>query len=47
MEIFQLMVFVSPVFRALYSPVLFLLGQGDFVYENNVRAKTETGAKAQ
>jgi hypothetical protein len=46
MEIFQLMVFVSPVFlcTALY---FFLLGQGDFVYENNVRAKTETGAKAQ
>lgn len=37
------MVFVIPVFRALYGPVLFLLDQGDFIYENNVGAKTETG----
>ena len=45
MEIFQLMVFVIPVFSSLNSPVLFLLSQGDFVYENNVGAKAETGAK--
>lgn len=45
MEIFQLMVFVIPVFSSLNSSVLFLHGQRDVVYENNVRAKGETGAK--
>lgn len=45
MEIFQLMVFVIPVFSALSSPVFFLAGQRDFVYENNAEAKAKTGAK--
>lgn len=40
MEIFQLMVFVIPVFSAL-SPVFSLAGQRDFVYENNIGAKTK------
>lgn len=35
------MVFVIPVFSAL-SPVFFLAGQRDFVYENNVGAKAKT-----
>lgn len=45
MEIFQLMVFVIPVFSALSSPVFFLAGQRDFVYENNAGAKAKTRAK--
>lgn len=45
MEIFQLMVFVIPVFSALSSPVFFLAGQRDFVYENNAGAKVKTRAK--
>lgn len=34
MEIFQLMVFVIPVFSALSSSVFLLAGQRDVVYEN-------------
>lgn len=45
MEIFQLMVFVIPVFSALSSPVFFLVGQRDFVYKNNSGAKAETSAE--
>lgn len=45
MEIFQLMVFVIPVFSALSSPVFFLADRRDFVYENNAGAKAKTGAK--
>lgn len=45
MEIFQLMVFVIPVFSALSSPVFFLAGQRDFVYENNAGAKAKTRPK--
>lgn len=45
MEIFQLMVFVIPVFSALSCTVFFLAGRGDFVYENNAGAKAETRAK--
>lgn len=45
MEIFQLMVFVIPVFSALSSPVFFLASQRDFVYENNAGAKAKTRAK--
>lgn len=45
MEIFQLMVFVIPVFSALSSPVFFLAVQRDFVYENNAGAKSKTRGK--
>lgn len=45
MEIFQLMVFVIPVFNALSGPVFFLVGQRDFVYENNAGAKAKTRPK--
>lgn len=45
MEIFQLMVFVIPVFSALGCPVFFLAGQRDFVYENNAGAKAKTRKK--
>lgn len=45
MEIFQLMVFVIPVFSALSGPVFFLAGQRDFVYENNAGAKAKTRAQ--
>ena len=45
MEIFQLMVFVIPVFSALSSPMFFLAIQRDFVYENNAAAKAKTRAK--
>lgn len=45
MEIFQLMVFVIPVFSALSYPVFFLVGHRDFVYENNAGAKAEARAK--
>lgn len=40
MEIFQLMVFVIPVFSAV-SPVFSLASKRDFVYENNIEAKTK------
>lgn len=42
MEIFQLMVFVIPVFRALRA---FGVGRRDFVYENKAGAKT--GGRAE
>lgn len=42
MEIFQLMVFVIPVFSALNRPMFFLAGQRDFVYENKAGAKAKT-----
>lgn len=45
MEIFQLMVFVIPVFRALSGPVFFLASRRDFVYENNAGARAKTRAK--
>lgn len=45
MEIFQLMVFVIPVFSALSGPVFFLASQRDFVYENNAGAKAKTRAQ--
>lgn len=45
MEIFQLMVFVIPVFSALSRPVFFLVGRRDFVYENKAGAKVKTRPK--
>lgn len=45
MEIFQLMVFVIPVFSAPSSHVFFLAGRRDFVYENKAGAKAKSGAE--